>query len=302
VAEVMKSGGAGLSAASLSELFLQQAIAAQKANWLDLDGPVTELTPPKAREAYLRAAVLAPARVLERRRYPPLAIASYQLATAEVKQRPRGQLTVQARPGAAINLDAGADQPTPATARDLPYGEHFVRVEEVGHLPWGGMVTLAAPDVELAAALNAALVPSDVQAAAQARRMGAAVALLAFLKLGPRIELELHLVDATTGHLRNATVVPYGLDTGPLEAAVMRLDEEARRTALGQQADTVGIPSTDLTVGTVPDRAPPPGPPLRDDPRGWAQRHWPLLTAIGVAVGTAVVLGIAVASDNRGPR
>src|SRR5436190_2241841 len=51
VAEVMKSGGAGLSPAALSELFLQQAIAAQKANWLDLDGPVTEITPPKAREA-----------------------------------------------------------------------------------------------------------------------------------------------------------------------------------------------------------------------------------------------------------
>jgi hypothetical protein len=302
VAEVMTSGGAGMSAASLSELFLQQAIAAQKANWLELESPVTELAPAKAREAYLRAAVLAPERVLERRRYRPLAIASYQVATAEVKQRPRGQLKVWGPPGAEINLDAGPDRPAPASATQLPYGEHFVRVEAVGHPPFGVVVTLTAPDVEVAAQLSAALVPDDREAAAHARRMGASFALLSFLKMGPRLELELHLIDAVTGQVRNSTVVPYGLDTGPLEAAVMRLDEEARRTTLVKHAEAVAIPGSDLTVATVPDRATPGGAPLRDDPRGWAQRHWPLLTAIGVAVGTAIVLGIAVANDSRGPR
>jgi len=301
VAEVMGGGGAGMSAASLSELFLQQAIAAQKANWNDLEGPVTEIAPAKAREAYLRAAVLAPDRVLERRRYPPLAIASFQLAAAEVKQRPRGQLTVRARAGAEISVDAWPDQLGTATAQQLAYGEHFVRVEEVGHQPWSTVVTLSAPALEIEAPVTAPLVPDDRQAAGQARRMGASFALLSLLKLGPKVDLELHLIDATTGQLRNATVVPFG-DAGALEAAVMSLDAQARRTALGQQEGAVPIPSTDLTLATVPENKPPAGPPLRDDPRGWARRHWPLLTAIGAAVGTALVLGIAVARDDRPPR
>jgi hypothetical protein len=301
VAEVMAGGGEGLSPATLSELFLQQAIAAQKANWKELEGPVTELAPAKARQAYLRAAVLAPDRVLEQRRYPPLAIASFQLATAEVRQRPRGTLTVRARAAATINLDAWPDQSPPATARELPYGEHFVRVEEVGHQPWIAVVTLTAPALELDAPVTAPLLPDDRQAAAQARRMGAAFALLSLLKLGPRPDLELHLIDARTGELRNSTVIPLA-DASALEAAVMRLDEEARRSALGLQADAVPIPSTDLTVATIPSGPPPSGPPLQENPAAWARRHWPLLTAIGAAVGTAIVLGIAVASDSRGPR
>src|SRR5687768_11770884 len=52
VAEVMSGGGAGMSTASLSELFIHQAISAQKANWNDLEAPLKEITPPKAREAY----------------------------------------------------------------------------------------------------------------------------------------------------------------------------------------------------------------------------------------------------------
>ena len=302
VAEVLSSGGDGLSTAELSELFLLQAITRQKAGWNDLDTPPTTIEPAGAREPYLRAAVLAPERVLERRRYPPIAIASFALATGEVKQRPRGTIAVRGRQYATISIDGAPDRPAPATAADLPYGEHFVRVEEVGFAPWTAVVPLSMTRLEIDVPTTAPLVPDDREAAAQARRQGAAFALVSMLKMGPPATMELHLVDAVTGLKRDATVIPFPGDAGALDAAVMRLDAEARRIALGVQPDAVNVPSTDLTVAPVPDQKPAPGPALADDPGAWARRHWPLLTAIGATVGTAIVLGIAVASDSRTPR
>jgi hypothetical protein len=125
---------------------------------------------------------------------------------------------------------------------------------------------------------------------------------MAMLKLGAQTDLELHLIDAATGERRNSTVVPLGGEAGALDAAVMRLDEEARRRSLGQDPQAVAVPSTELTVATVPEGKPAAGPPLASDPGAWARQRWPLLTAIGVAVGTALVLGIAVANDSRSPR
>lgn len=302
VAEVMASGGDGLSSAQLSELFLCQAITAQKAGWNELDTPPTEIAPPASREPYLRAAVLAPDRVLEKRRYPPIAIASYQLAAADVKQRPRGTITVKARPSAIIRVDGGPEQTGQATVPGLPYGEHFVRVEEVGFQPYSAVVPLAMSVLEIEAPNTAPLLPDDREAARQAKRQGAAFALVSALKMGPPLAMELHLVDAASGERRDATVLPFPGDAGALDAAVMRLDAEARRIALGVQPDAVKVPSTDLTVATVPDQKPADGPTLHDDPGVWARKHWPLLTAIGATVGAAIVLGIAVASDNRSPR
>jgi hypothetical protein len=34
-----------------------------------------------------------------------------------------------------------------------------------------------------------------------------------------------------------------------------------------------------------------------EDPGRWARQHWPLLTAVGVALSTALVLGLAVSAD-----
>jgi hypothetical protein len=302
VAEVTSSGGDGMSPAALSELFLLQAITVQKAGWNDLEAPVTEIAPAAAKEAYLRAAVLAPDRMLERRRYQPLAIASFQLAAAEVKQRPRGGITVRARPNATINIDGGPDQPAPASATNLPYGEHFVRVEEIGYQPWSAVVTLAMSTLEIDAPTTAPLVPDDREAARHAQRQGSAFALLSAMKMGPPLALELHLIDAASGQVRDATVVPMEGEAGALDAAVMRLDAEARRIALGVQPDAVKLPSGDLTVATVPADRASQGPALREDPGVWARHHWPLLTAIGVTVGAALVLGILVGNDNHGPR
>jgi hypothetical protein len=48
---------------------------------------------------------------------------------------------------------------------------------------------------------------------------------------------------------------------------------------------------------TLPPHKAPEKPAFRENPEGWASAHWPLLTAVGVAVGSALVLGIVVAAD-----
>ncbi len=286
VAEVTKTGGAGLESAELADLFLHQAIAAQHADWKELAAPVTQITPPKAREAYLRAAVLAPGRTLAPRRYPPLAIASFALATAEVKQRPRGNLVVRAPSTAEVIIDAGAPLLAPATATTLAYGDHFVRVEDIGRKPWAAVLPLFEPTLEIDTPPTELVVLDDREAAARARRMGATFALIGQLKNGPALQFELRLVDTRTGERRDSAAVPFLGEAGPLDAAVMRLDEEARRLDLMASGSQARLPSSDLTLATVPMSAPTPSRSRRS-----------LFTAIGVAVSTAIVLGIAVSRN-----
>lgn len=290
VAEVERSGGAGLSGAELADLFLRQAMAAQRADWKDLPGPLQEITPPAARQAYLRAATLAPGRVLAPRQYPPVAVASWQLALAEIKRRPRGNIVVRAPAGAQVTIDGGAPLLPPATALDLVHGDHFVRVEEIGHHPWSAIVTLAEPSLEIDRPPVAPLSLDPKRAAEHARRMGARFALLAQLRTNP-LQIELALLDAASGVASDSTTVPFGGDRAPLEAAVMRLDEEARRRAL-----------LDGGGGPLPIAAPALRPlPPRDSepPAPFVVRRWPLLTAVAVAVGAAVAFGAVVARDDR---
>jgi hypothetical protein len=274
-AEVMTTGGAGLKHGELADLFLYQAIAAP---------------PARAHEAYLRAAVLAPDRELEGPRFSPAAIAAFKAAAAEIARRPTGSITVTAGPTAEINIDCGPTRLSPATATGLPYGEHFVRVAEVGHKPWAAMVTLTQATLPIEPSPTDPLSLDVGQAAAHARRMNARFALVATLHIGAPLELSLDLVDASTGARRDSAVVPFAGGAATLEGAVMRLDEEARRTELAGDR---------LPFASVPDLPAAAGPRLGSDPAGWARTHWPLVTAVGVALATAILLGVAVATDTH---
>jgi hypothetical protein len=300
VAEAVASGGAGLAPAELADLFLYQAMAAQQATWRDLESPLTEIAPPAARQAYLRAAVLAPDRVLPPRRFPPLAVASWALAVAAIAERPRGMLTVRAPQRARISIDGAASAAPPASRAELPYGEHFVRVEEVGHRPWAALVGLTEPTLAIERPAVAPLSFDDQEAAARARRMGASFALLAQLQLAGRPAIELRLVNAITGARQDATIVPFEQlgDQGALAAALMRLDEQVRRAELERRS---GARPGQPHVAVLPPLTSAPPPPLREDrpalrenPGAWLRLRWPLVTAIGVAVLSSVVLGVAV--------
>jgi hypothetical protein len=298
VVEVNASGAAGLTPEELVDLFIHQGMAAQRADWKDLPAPLKEITPPKAKQAYLRAAVLDRTRALLPRQFPPLAIESWRLAVAEVSARPRGSLLVRAPSSALIAVDAGPLKPGLLPAADLVYGDHWVRVEDPGRKSWAATVPLAEQSMEIEAPTTTPLSLDDAAAAAHARRQGAAYALVAEPRPGRPVTVELRLVEVDTGNRRDATTVALA-DAGALEAAVMRLDEGARRARLTDPGPREHPPALgDLRLAPVPPSPDPTGPRFSEDPGAWARARWPLVTAVGVAVASSVLLGILAANDN----
>jgi hypothetical protein len=296
---VSKTGGAGLSTAELSDLYLARAMAIARADWKP-ERSVDEATRVRAYEDYVRAATLTPERVLKPHDYPPQTLEDWTRAVAEITQRPQGTLTVTGSSKALITFDGKP----PLSARGgvtfkSPYGQHFVAVEEAGRARWGSTVLVNSPSAEVPIPARAALTLDDAVAAAHARRMGAKFALVAELRLGEGpSELQLRLVDVT-GIRHDATVVPLTGEPGAIDAATMRLDEEARRIEhLGLAPGTSLDPTPPGAAPAPPplliSPAPAPRPTLRDDPGAWARAHWPLLTAVGALVGASLVLGLTV--------
>jgi len=311
-AEVVAAGGAGLTTTELFDLYLYRGMATARADWnapaAAPGGAPAGPDDPRARgfEDYLRAATLTTDRPLNPRELPPQVIADFARAVSEVRGRPRGTLIVRGPADAQVSLDGAA--PTTigggVTFRDVVYGPHLVRVEEIGRIPWGTAVTLAEPTRDVEAPASPALVLEDATAAAHARRMGATFAIVALPKPGAGARMELRLVDAT-GVLHDSVMVAAVGETGLVDAGVMRLDEEARRIQEMGLAPNVSPPVAEPGA-TPPAALPPPpvllAPPpakarLGDDPVAWARDHWPLLTAATVLLTAALVLGIAVATD-----
>src|SRR5262249_12057888 len=132
--EVAATGGAGFTTDELSDLYLYRAMATARADW-----NATAAAPPteertRAYADYLRAATLTPARKLNAREIPPQVMADFARAVEEMRQRPRGTLTVKGSADAHVVLDGGAPLAVGGgvSFRDLVYGDHLVRVEEPG--------------------------------------------------------------------------------------------------------------------------------------------------------------------------
>jgi hypothetical protein len=309
-AEVAATGGAGLSTAELGDLYLYRAMATARADWnaKAATPPTEERT--RAYADYLRAATMAPDRAASPTELPPQVVADFQRAVEEIHHRPRGTLVIKGSADAQIALDDGPLMRIAGSIsfRDLTFGEHLVRAEELGYAPWGATVSFGQATLEVLIPARAPLALDDATAAAHARRMGARFALVAQPKGGPGTPVEVRLVDAATGALRDAALTSTSAQGGQVDAAVMRLDEEARRLALEQQtaANAPGSsPSTPPATAGAPLQLGPPlllaQPPARArfsaDPPAWARDHWPLLTAVGAVLLTAIVLGAAVSSD-----
>ena len=301
--QALQSGGAGLSSKDFASLFFHQGMALQLASGATYSEPFTAITPPEAKTAYLRAAGLGAGQSLDQEANQPLVEASWRLAVATLGQRPSGRLTVRAHPSASVSIDGGALQASPASIPALPYGEHFVRVEEAGHASWSTTVVVQEANVLIDVPATPFLVYDAGTAAAIATSRGATFALLGQLHLGDKVEIDVRLVDARTGETRDATAVPVSPSTESPElvAAVLRLDELASRTSLTQRAEAGGTqPNAPLMLAAPPPRSPGESEPGTAPPPGsWLQQRWPLVTAVAVAAGTALVLGIVVAKDNR---
>jgi len=297
--EAAATGGAGLSTEELSDLYFNRGMAIAKADWKP-QRSVDEATRARAFQDYVRAAMLTPGRELNTRDTPPQVLEDWPKAVAEIKSRPRGSLVVRAGPAALVTIDGGTPVPGSAEGaafKDLPYGEHFLHIDEAGRAPWGTVLTVNEPAANVSVPARAALTLDDSVAASHAKRMGAKFALVTELRLGegdPQVELR--LVD-TTGVRHDATRVALGAEAGSLDAAVMRLDEEARRIERMGLAPG-GAPPAPVAPPLLATPAPPPRASFRDDPAAWARDHWPLVTAVGVMVGAALVLSLTVALDN----
>jgi hypothetical protein len=210
---------------------------------------------------------------------------------------------VRAHPRALVSVDGGAAQAPPATFPSQRHGEHFVRVEEAGHVPWSTTVVLQGPSLAIDVPATQFLTCDATTAAGLAKARGAAFALLGQLHLGDKVEIDLKLVDVRTGELRDATAVPVATnaDSPELAAAVLRLDEMAVRADITRRAEGGGAQANaPLVFAAPPSRIPGESQPETGlQPPSWLQQRWPLVTAIAAAAGTALVLGIVVAHDDR---
>ncbi len=299
LAEVDATGGAGLPAEDLAQLFLYRGFATARADWkAPADAAAVSPARTQAFADYVRAATLAPNRPLNPREIPPQVVADFARALADVRKQPTATLVITGDADAQVSLD-GAPPTNVAggvTFHDVLYGDHFLRVEEIGRQPWGARVALAAPTVEQAIPARDALALDDRIAADHAHRMGARFALVGERKPGPGTHLELRLIDLAGKKIDAALVSTTRDEHGALDAAVMRLDEDARRI---QQLELAGAPAP-VPVAPPPDAPPPvlaaPVPAratIDGDPAAWARDHWPLLTAVGVVVASALILSIS---------
>ncbi|HEY2731563.1 MAG TPA: hypothetical protein VGK52_16585 [Polyangia bacterium] len=305
IAELDATGGAGLTRDELADVFLYRGMAVARADWkapAATNAASIGAARTQAFADYARAAVLAPDRALNPREVPPQVVADFARAVAEARQQPRATLVVRGDADATVSLDGAAPVHVAGgvTFHDVTYGEHFLAVEELGRAPWGKRLTVGAPTLDETIPPRTALTLDDRIAADHARRMGTLFALVAERKPGPGAQVELRLVDLS-GAKRDAALVSTTRDEhGALDAAVMRLDEEARRI---QQVLLASGAAPPVAVAAPPDTpapilvAPPPGrATFHDDPLAWARDRWPLMTAIGVVVGAALVLSVAAAN------
>jgi hypothetical protein len=266
--DAVLTGAAGLTTAQLTDIYLYRAIVRRR-----LQPAETAL----AWEDFVRAATFSPERVLDPGRVPPAAIETWNRAAAEVQRRPQGALIVRAPAEATIAIDGRAAVRSPALVPGLRHGEHLIRVEEPGRLPWAASVPLAGPTLEVEVPVRPELALDDAAAADLVRRGDAAFALVAQQKSrhGEPV-LELRLVEAASRQRRAEALVTL-TRSGELAAAMDRMATTARASEPG------GRPPPPALSSAVP------APPRPSRTRLW--------TAVAVAGALAAGLAAGILID-----
>jgi PEGA domain-containing protein len=273
--DVALSCAAGLSTADLADIHLLRARA------------LGRLSPPDDRRAWddlTQAATLAPERILDEGRFSPTLMDAWRRAVADVQRRPRGTLVVRAPLGATISIDGRPAVRAPAVTPGIPYGQHHLRVEEVGRVSWSAVVPVGSPTVELDVPPRAALALDDRAAAARARLAGARFALTGTLRFREGSPLyELRLIDAASA-LRRGEMLVDAAEPSALEQAIERLVAEPPSPAARRWAP---LPTADLQSHPA---------------RGWwtaGRAGW--LVAGVVTVGAVVAAVLLTHRDSAGP-
>ncbi len=258
--EARATGAAGLEPSELSDLLLYRALVhTQRSNaaraWDDL----------------VRCLTVDPARLLDPARFPPKTVQSFDRAAAQVRAAAHGKLAVAAPPACHIFIDA---RDVGGTSPELPFGEHYVRVECPGERPAGAVVVLGEAEQSVGLPRAPFGAPEDGAIVALARERGAAEVVIvnATLSAGGPPTLRLTLRETRTGELESEMSV--ALPAGGVATEDARLAAErlvGRRWVL---------------AGSEP-AAPPVAAPTR-----WYEKPW-LWAIIGGAVTAAVLLPFA---------
>lgn len=259
--EARATGAAGLTPEGLSDLFLHRAMVATQRG--DAAAAWDEL---------VRAATVGPTRLLDPARFPPKITAAFQRASTAVAGAPRGRLTVVAPPLCRVTVDGAS----PAGGRELPFGEHFVRVECPGERAAGGVALLARPEETVELPRAAPATPADASLVALARERGAARVLAVTVTASTRAPatVRLRLLDAASG--------------ASLAEALAAASDPVTVRSLSERLLSGRPPGVDL----APQRPPP-------APRRWYQSPW-LWGAIGAGVATAILLPLAIRDEASG--
>jgi hypothetical protein len=257
IAEATRTGGAGLSPAELSDLFIYRALVhTQRGDTAS------------AWEDFLAAATLAPSRRLDPVRFSPRVIESFGRAVETVAAEEPINLTVEAPAACTVVIDGRAltDLRTVALRRGL----HYARVECPEHRPFAARFTVDAGTTTLRPKIVPVPAPDRDRALAEARRRGATSLIWAVATGDDSPTITLHLIDATTGKERARVFGKPGSKGGA--AALVRAAE--------QLIDQVVSPAPPLVV---------------HEGRRWYQNPW-LWGAAGAAVATAILLPFAIDS------
>jgi PEGA domain-containing protein len=177
IAEAVASGASGLGAADLGDLYLGRALALEASGASGFDD-------------FVRAARIAPARLLDPARAPPGAMQSFARAQEIVRVSSRGALVVEAPSGAAVFLDGDPVGRAPLRIADLPHGERLVRVEAPGRLPAAARVVHAGVETRVRLDGELAGPPALGALLEEARRRGAKTALIVTVRAAGDIVVE----------------------------------------------------------------------------------------------------------------
>lgn len=249
LAEAANTGAAGLSTSELSDLLLYRALV------LNEQGDST-----RSWEDMVRAAVIDPTRKLDPVRFPPRVSESFQRAVDSVTAGKQTRLSIAAPEGCAIAVDgrtlSGVD------AVDVPFGEHYVRVECTGASPFGARIAASEAEQTVKAEPVARAPMTAKDAAALALRRGAVTFILAVVTRSPEAAptVALRLYDTATVSEKGAVIVAADGNVGAAAQSLI---------------DTVVTPPKPII-----EYLPPPPTPWYKEPWVWGVAGAVVTTAI----------------------
>jgi PEGA domain len=190
---------------------------------------------------------------------------------------------VRASASTRVIVDGRAAVAAPTTISGLPLGEHYLRIEEAGHVPWGTVVVVAAPFAEVSIPERALLTLDDRAAAGLGQRAGAPFVLL--------VTPTSLLGASSSADARVELTLLRAVDASRRDSVVARLDrgEEALAQAMTRllEARFDGAARSATALASSPDAGA--SRPSAERGRWW----WWAGTAVAI-VGAGVVTALIV--------